>query len=308
MYKKTITLLLIASFCIVTISLTKQSETNITIGKRLFFDPILSSNKKISCGSCHKPEFAFADTVALSDGVDGKTARNTPSVNNMSARPYLFWDGRAATLEAQAWFPIEDKHEMNLPRAEAIKRLNASAEYIALFKKVYHAKPNEKNIANALASYQRTLETSGSVFDKYINGETETLDETVSNGRKLFIGKGKCFDCHFSPDFTGDEFKNIGLYNGLDLNDKGRFNISKNTDDIGKFKVPGLRNVSNTAPYMHNGMFSNLEQVVEFYNNPNLVVNNSIGRDSILSQPLNLTETEKKELVAFLNALTDPKK
>lgn len=117
--------------------------------------------------------------------------------------------------------------------------------------------------------------------------------------------KGKCFDCHFSPDFTGDEFRNIGLFNGKNLNDAGRFAISKDSLDLGKFKVPGLRNIAVTAPYMHNGMFKTLEEVIDYYDQPNRLMPDAIGRDTLLAQPLNLSLEEKADLKAFLEALTD---
>jgi len=124
-------------------------------------------------------------------------------------------------------------------------------------------------------------------------------------GREVFMNKGKCFDCHFSPDFTGDEFRNVGLYTGKErFADSGRFEITKDSADLGKFKVPGLRNVAVTAPYMHNGMFKTLEEVIEFYDQPDKFVTGSINRDTLV-RPLNLTPQEKSDLKAFLEALTD---
>jgi cytochrome c peroxidase len=279
-----------------------------TLGKTLFFDPILSSNKTISCASCHKPSLAFADSVAFSTGVNGLSKRNTPSVMNMSQRSALFWDGRANTLENQSWFPIQDATEMNLSKKEAIARLRKSEKYVLMFKQVYNALPTAKNIAQALAAYERTLESTGAPFDAYMQGNATVISDAAKRGHKLFVGKAKCFDCHFGPDFTVDDFKNIGLYNGTTLADKGRYNSTKNEKDIGKFKVPGLRNVALTAPYMHNGMFPNLRAVVDYYNNPTTVVRNAIGTDVILTQPLNLSNQECEDLVAFMNTLTDIKK
>ncbi|MBC7413187.1 MAG: cytochrome-c peroxidase [Bacteroidia bacterium] len=278
------------------------------LGKILFFDPILSGNKTISCASCHNPNLAFADSVAFSIGVNGFSKRNTPSVMNMSQRTALFWDGRAATLENQSWFPIQDSTEMNLSKKEAVFRLRASTNYTQLFKQVYNTLPTAKNIAQALAAYERTLESTGSPFDAYMRGNATAVSDAAIRGHKLFVGKAKCFDCHFGPDFTIDDFKNIGLYNGTTLTDKGRYNITKNKKDIGKFKVPGLRNVSLTGPYMHNGMFANLRAVVNYYNNPTQIVHSAIGTDDILAQPLNLSNQECEDLVAFMNTLTDIKK
>ena len=136
---------------------------------------------------------------------------------------------------------------------------------------------------------------------------TDTLSFSVSakRGREIFLGKGKCFDCHFGPDFTGDDFKNIGLFNGKDLNDSGRYVITRDPADLGSFKVPGLRNVAVTKPYMHNGMFKTLKEVIDYYDMPDKFVSNSINRDTLLARPLHLTPQEKKDLEAFLNSVTD---
>lgn len=284
----------------------KKIKEKSDLGEVLFFDPILSSDSSISCASCHKPEFAFADNVAFSTGVGGKkTARNTPSAMNMSARDKFFWDGRAATLAEQALGPIQNPDEMNLPIESAIKRLKRSPFYSKMFSKFYADGITPQNLGDAIASYEELLETDNSLFDKFRNDEKVPFSESARRGNVIFNEKGKCFDCHFSPDFTADEFKNIGLYNGLNLNDPGRFGISKDSADMGKFKVPGLRNVAVTAPYMHNGMFKTLREVIDYYDNPDKFVNNSINRDTLLNKPLNLSEQEKVDLENFLNALTD---
>jgi cytochrome c peroxidase len=162
-----------------------------------------------------------------------------------------------------------------------------------------------ENLAIALAAYIRTLETSDTPFDRWMQDKPKPMSEAAVRGREVFMVKGKCFDCHFSPDFTGDEFRNIGLYNGRDLKDPGRFTVSRDSADLGKFKVSGLRNVSVTGPYMHNGMFATLEEVIDYYDNPDRFVQNALGRDTLLARPLNLTQQEKTDLKAFLDALTD---
>jgi cytochrome c peroxidase len=277
------------------------------LGELLFFDPILSATRTISCASCHIPAFGFADTSAVSTGIHGrKGTRNAPSCTNLAERPYFFYDGRAATLPDQIHFPIENKDEMGLPYAEAVARVSASKTYLARFKKVYGAPPNGKNLAQALAAYMTTLETSNTPFDRFMNGDSTAISVSAQRGRELFMSpRAKCFDCHFSPDFTGDEFRNIGLFDGQRLNDSGRFTISKDMNDIGKFKVPGLRNVAVTAPYMHNGMFRTLRQVLNYYNDPFKTVPHPINTDSLLLQPLNLTETEITDLENFLITLSD---
>lgn len=281
-------------------------RTKADLGKKLFNDPILSLDRSVSCASCHKPEFAFADTTAFSKGIFGTlTFRNTPSVLNMKSRPHYFWDGRASTLEEQALMPIENPDEMGLPLDSAIARLNNSEEYTRLFKKIYGRKPNRKNLASAFAAFERTLETVDSKFDDWANGLIE-LSPEEERGRLLFTGsKAKCFDCHFMEDFTDDRFKNIGLYDGEELKDVGRFGITKDSADLGKFKTPGLRNIAVTAPYMHNGMFETLDQVMAYYNTPGHFVDKPINIDSSLAKPLGLTPQERKDIVAFLHTLTD---
>jgi len=311
--KKTFLLFLIAALIVIASTAFFEEEnteiqTKAGLGKKLFSEKILSKDSSISCASCHKPQFAFADTVAFSVGIQGKlTKRNTPSVLNMKNRPYYFWDGRASTLEDQSLMPIQNPDEMGLPIEEAIKRLNQSKEYRQLFQKIFGQKPDAKNLAAAFSAYEKTLETVDSKFDDWSNS-IKNLSASEERGRELFVGdKAKCFDCHRMEDFTTDDFKNIGLYNGKDLNDAGLFNITNKETDKGKFKTPGLRNVAVTAPYMHNGMFKTLEEVVEYYNNPQKFVTNSINIDDALKSPLNLTEKEKKDLVSFLKTLTDKK-
>lgn len=281
-------------------------KTKSELGKLLFSDTILSSDHSVSCASCHKSSHAFADSVPFSTGVGGKlTRRNTPSVTNMLARNVYFWDGRINTLEEQALQPIQNPDEMNLPLGEAIIRLNNDKNYHAWFNKIFNSDPNEKNLGEAIAAYEQTLETAHSRFDKHLNGKGNFLTGPELHGREIFLDKGKCFDCHFTPDFTADEFKNIGLYNGINLDDAGRFEVTHDSSDLGKFKVPGLRNIAITAPYMHNGMFKTLREVIEYYNNPDSTINNSINRDKESIQQLHLTEQEKNDLEAFLRSLTD---
>lgn len=284
----------------------KEPSNKEELGELLFFDPILSRDKSISCASCHKPEFAFGDNVALSFGVDSaQGARNAPSAMNVSSRSFFFHDGRAETLEDQAIGPIENPVEMDLPINEAVKRVNEDAEYAKFFMKIFGKKATRENLAEAIASYERTLETGDTPFDHYMQGEEEAMSESAKRGQEIFNEKGKCFDCHFGPDFTGDEFRNIGLYNAKDLSDAGRFAVTKDSSDIGRFKVPGLRNIAITAPYMHNGMFRTLREVIDFYNDPKQFVKGSVNIDTLLKKPLNLSEQEKQDLEAFLHALTD---
>lgn len=284
----------------------RAPQTSEDLGRLLFEDVILSSDQSVSCASCHIPAFAFSDTSAVSLGVGGqKGTRNTPAVTNMSARSSFFWDGRAATLEDQVVQPIENPVEMNLPLPMALERLRGSARYNRFFQAIYGRPADTLALADALASFIRTLETGNTPFDRWMRGDAAAMSASAARGREVFMTKGKCFDCHFSPDFTGDEFRNIGLFDGKALNDTGRFAITKDSADLGKFKVPGLRNIAVTAPYMHDGSFRTLREVIDYYDQPDKFVTHSFNRDALLAQPLNLTEAEKRELEAFLLALTD---
>lgn len=277
------------------------------LGEKLFFDPILSQDSSLSCAGCHKPNFAFADTLAISPGVGGALGtRNAPSVMNMAFRDLMFYDGRAKDIIDQVHFPIEDPAEMNLKMATAIQRLQMHPQYKKWFEQLFPDGITAANIATSIAAYERTLETDNSPFDRYMNGDRSALSESAKRGRKIFLSeKAKCFDCHFGPDFTGDDFRNIGLYDEKVYVDKGRYLVTKNPEDLGKFKVPGLRNIAITGPYMHDGSFKTLRDVIEYYNNPYKFVADPINMDSLLVKPLELSEDEKLDLEAFLRALTD---
>jgi cytochrome c peroxidase len=286
----------------------KDDLTEAQLGEKLFFDPILSADNSISCATCHKPEFAFADSATFSLGFHGELSeRNTPSVMNMLARPYFFYDGRVTTLEEQVFHPIRNPKEMNLDISKAVKRLNNNDLYKKYFKKIYRHKPDSLHLGKAIAAYIRTLESDGSApIDLYLNTKNrKAMSDAQIRGHGIFINKGKCFDCHFSPDFTGDEFRSIGTYDGKKYTDTGRFAITKDSADLGKFKTPSLRNIALTAPYMHNGMFRTLEEVIDYYDNPSKFVANPINLDTLMQKPLNLSQDEKSDLLAFLKALTD---
>ncbi len=278
------------------------------LGEKLFFDPILSRDSSISCASCHKPEFAFADNLPTSPGVFHRNGtRNTPSVMNLVDRNAYFWDGRASSLEEQALGPMENMVEMDFPLTLSVRRLARNPYYSASFRKIYGSRPTKELIGRAIAAYEETLETSDTPFDDFVrDGDSSALNASQKRGLEIFNNKGKCFDCHFGVDFTGnDQFKNIGLFNGKNLNDSGRFLISRRPQDIGAFKIPGLRNVAQTAPYMHNGMFKTLDEVIDFYNKPDDFVPDAINRDTIMHKPLGLSAEEKADLKNFLLALSD---
>jgi cytochrome c peroxidase len=284
----------------------EEVSTKEELGEKLFSDPILSRGKAISCASCHLPAFAFADTAAFSIGDKGtRVARNSPALTNLSGRTDFFWDGRAASLEDQVLGPLAARDEMDLPIEEAVARLKKDTYYNAAFQKIFKAEVNAKNVLSAIAAFERTLETIDTPYDRYLDGDEKALSAAAVRGRMLFIGKANCALCHSGEDFTADRFKSIGLFNGKELTDAGRFKITGDSAHIGLFKVPGLRNVAVTAPYMHNAMFKTLREVVQYYNTPDKFVNNSINRDLSLGSNLNLSEGDVDDIVAFLEALTD---
>jgi len=288
-------------------SAPSRTQIRVELGRRLFFDPVLSSDRTVSCASCHKPELAFADDRPVSPGVGGKTGtRNTPTVMNSSGRTAFFWDGRAETLEDQALFPIANPVEMALPVDEAIARLNADESYAAQFQQAYGGPATPRTLGRALAAFQKTLDTANSPYDRYVHGDDNAISDSARRGRLIFIGRGKCAECHSGEDFTSDRFRNIGLYDGEKHNDPGRGAITKRPEDNGHFKVPSLRNVAVTAPYMHDGQFKTLREVIDYYDDPDrFVPGGAKGRDASMSAKLGLTEQEKVDLEAFLRALTD---
>jgi cytochrome c peroxidase len=183
--------------------------------------------------------------------------------------------------------------------------LKQDAFYSAAFQKIFKTEVNQKSLVSAIAAFERTLETTDTPYDRYLDGDEKAMSVSAVRGRILFIGKAGCATCHSGEDFTADRFKNIGLFNGKELTDPGRFKVTKDSAHIGLFKVPGLRNVAVTAPYMHNAMFKTLKEVVQYYNTPDKFVNNSINRDLSLGSSLNLSDGEVDDIVAFLEALTD---
>jgi cytochrome c peroxidase len=277
------------------------------LGKLLFFDPVLSKDSTVSCASCHRPGYAFADTSAVSIGVDDrKGTRNTPTAMNLRLGKSFFWDGRSKTLEEQALAPIENPNEMNLPIDEAVVRLRNSRKYNNYFLAIFKDQPSTNNLAVAIAAFERTLETSDSPFDNWkFSDDSNAVSDAAKRGFVIFNEKGKCVKCHFGADFANDEFRNIGLFNGKNLNDSGRAVITGKPEDIGRFKISSLRNIGITAPYMHNGLFKTLDEVIDFYDDTKKVIPNAINKDSVLIDPLGLTKKEKLDLKAFLLSLTD---
>jgi cytochrome c peroxidase len=302
------------------------SAERASLGKKLFFDPVLSANTRRSCASCHKPELAFTDGLPKSVSMDGKSMldRNAPSLINAAIQGRLFHDARTMNLETQADEVLGNPLEMHHDFSSSVGKLKRSPEYVKLFKDAFAGTQDTfisaHSLLLAIAEYERTLVSFNSRFDKTMRGEAQLLASNEFEGFQLFITKGKCAGCHFIPLFSGTippEYK-VSEWEVLgtpDVNDRakakldadpGRAGVHKTSLYRHAFKTPGLRNVALTAPYMHNGVFSTLEEVMEFYNVGGGkgwsldVPNQSLDADS-----LQLTKTEIQNIIAFLNALTD---
>ncbi len=273
------------------------------LGRRLFFDKILSRDRSVSCGSCHLPTEGFADPgAALSLGVHGRFAkRNSPTLTNVAFGTSFMSEGGVPTLELQAISPIVSENEMDMTAAEIETRLSIDTLYLRLFRQAYGEGPiTFSGVTKALATYERTLLSMNSPYDRWQAGESDALSPSAKRGAAIFLGeKGDCWHCHAPPLFTDRDFHNTGL--DFVLTDLGRALVTGRTSDEGSFKTPTLRNIGVTGPYMHDGRFTTLRQVVEHYNaggkpHPNV---------SALIRPMGLTDGELNDLVNFLEALTD---
>jgi cytochrome c peroxidase len=277
------------------------TEARAQLGKRLFFDKALSRTREIACASCHEQKHAFADPRAVSTGVEGrKGKRNAPALANLAWNLSFFWDGRVDLLEEQVGKPIEDALEMDLPLTEAAARVSADEAYRAAFAAAYGGPPTEVALRRALASFVRTIVSGGSSYDRYLRGDTTVLSAPERQGMAIFMGeKGGCFHCHSPGPLTNEGFFNNGSFD--EGGDVGRKAVTGRSGDLGKFKVPGLRNVAVSAPYMHDGSVATLEAVVDQY------ARGGRGHPSTDPQisPLSLSAVEQAALVAFLRALTD---
>jgi cytochrome c peroxidase len=279
-----------------------QTEAKVELGRMLFFDPRLSKDNTISCASCHVPAAGFADPRQFSLGMGGQQGgRNAPTVLNTGYQTLQFWDGRAGSLEEQALGPVQNPIEMAETPPNVVKKLKAVPEYRKRFKEVFGTEVTKEGIARAVAAFERTVVSTNSAFDKYVAGDKKALSDSAQRGLALFPGKARCVSCHNGPNFTDNKFHNIGVPQvGPLKEDLGRYAVTKQDKDRGAFKTPTLRSVALTAPYMHDGVFKTLEEVIEFYNKGG---ESAAGKDTLITA-LNLTAQEKKDLVEFLKSLT----
>lgn len=278
------------------------SVVKATLGKMLFFDPRLSSAQNMNCASCHNPSFGWEQPTAKSVGAQATPLRrNSPTLLNMAwATDRLFWDGRAHSLEDQAQGPIESEVEMNQPLSSVVARLKNIDEYQHWFDKAFPGEGiNKATVVKAIATYERTIVATEAPFDRWIKGDEKAISASAKQGFNLFTGKAKCITCHSGWNFTDNQFHDVGLPGYEDL---GRYEITGDIKDKFGFKTPTLRNITQRAPYMHDGSIPDLAGVIDHY------IQGGIPRDSLspLMQPVPLTSQEKSDLIAFLKTLTGP--
>ncbi|MFQ5431832.1 MAG: cytochrome-c peroxidase [Nitrospinota bacterium] len=278
-----------------------MTKNKIELGRALYFDVRLSANNTISCATCHAPNMAFTDNQPVSLGINRQKGRlSSPTVINRAFSEEQFWDGRAVSLEEQAKGPLINPVEMGNPNHDyVINKLKNIDGYVRWFKKVFNNDVNINDLAKAIASFERTVVSGNSRVDRYNMGDETALTDSEKRGLVLFREKGSCNKCHSGSNFSDEMFHNIGVgWEDGEIN-LGRYSVTKNARDIGAFKTPTLREISKTAPYMHDGRFATLEQVMDFYiqggeQNPFL--------DTFMKK-LEIKEHEKNDIVAFLKAL-----
>jgi cytochrome c peroxidase len=278
------------------------SADKVALGRRLFAEPLLSRDRRLSCAGCHDPGRAFSDGKPVAVGAFGRRGtRNVPTLINRGYGGSFFWDGRAGSLEKQVLQPIHDPKEMDMTLADVVARLKGTDRYPKLFQAAFGRDLNADDLARVLASYVRTILSGDSPYDRYISGEREALSAEAREGLELVRGKAHCTACHVGPNLTDEGFHNTGVaWRDGRLLDPGRYAVTGKEADRGAFKTPTLREAARTAPYMHDGSLETLEEVIDYYDrggnrNPHL--------DAELP-PLHLTAEEKQALVAFLRALS----
>jgi cytochrome c peroxidase len=278
----------------------RLTSAKIALGRRLFNDRRLSRDGSLSCAGCHDPRRAFVDGRRVAQGVDGARGdRNVPIIVNRAWGASFFLDGRASTLEQQVLQPILDPRELGMT-TDAMLAVTRSGRYRSRFRVAFGSEPTMEYVARALASYVRTILAGDSPYDRYLAGDRSALSEAAQRGLALFRGKAGCTGCHISSNLTDEQFHNTGVAwrTGAPA-DEGRARVTGAAEDRGAFKTPTLREVSRTAPYMHDGSFATLDQVIDYYDrggqkNPWL--------DTRL-RPLHLSAIEKQDLLVFLGTL-----
>jgi cytochrome c peroxidase len=267
------------------------------LGKKLFYDPVLSVDFSISCATCHKPELAFSDDQATTNGVENRPGtRNSPSLTNVAYHPYYTREGGVPTLEMQILIPIQEHNEFGFNIVEACERLKEITEYVEMTEDAFGTEMTPFALTRALATFERTLISGNSPYDLHNRGDA-SLSSSALKGMTLFnSSKTNCSSCHSGFNFTDYSFRN----NGYDSGDIGRMRLTLDSADYAHFKVPSLRNIELTVPYMHDGSFSSLREVINHYN----AGGSSDLKDPLL-QPLGLSDSEIGDIINFLKSLTD---
>jgi cytochrome c peroxidase len=273
------------------------TPAKIELGKQLYFDPRLSRDNTVSCASCHDPKKGWSNGERFATGIGGqKGGRSAPTIINAGYQYFQFWDGRALELEGQALGPIQNPIEMDLTLTELVAKLNKIGGYRKQFQEVFGTEVTSDGVAKAIASFERTVLSGDAPYDRFKAGDKTALSEAAERGRQVFFNKASCSACHAGANFTDGGYHNIGV--GIDDKepDAGRQAVTKLLGDRGSFKTPTLREIARTAPYMHDGRFATLEEVVEYYDKggtPNPQLDEEIF-------PLKLTAEQKADLVTFL--------
>ncbi|MDG1333805.1 MAG: cytochrome c peroxidase [Crocinitomicaceae bacterium] len=280
------------------------SEAKIELGRKLFFDTRLSKGDEIACVSCHRPDFAFTDRLPVAQGVEGRqTERNSPSLLNAGYLPTVMFDAHIETLEKQVIVPIQEHSEMDMNMKTLLAKLRAVPEYAKAAKEIFNRDFDAWVLTRSISAFQRSLVSLDSRFDQYYyQKDKSAMNDSEKRGWKVFSDKLYCTECHAPPMFTNYQPINNGIYSeyGEDK-DKGRFRIHHDSTDIGKFKVPSLRNISLTYPYMHDGSMNDLEDVISHYSKGG---NPHVNKDERII-PFTLTQEEQTDLLNFFEALTD---
>ncbi|MEM8583854.1 MAG: cytochrome c peroxidase [Bacteroidota bacterium] len=297
------------------------SAAGLDLGRRLFYDKGLSANGTVSCASCHRPELAFTDGLPLAMGIEGRrSTRNVPGLTNIGYNHFsLFWDGRSPSLEEQALHPLTDPNEMGGHWPDILDYLRADGEYVSAFSVAFDLSDDveitPELVGRALAQFQRSLISHQSKYDRVLRGEAEFtaqelrgwaifFDRAEEGGEFVDLPTAECAHCHAAPHFSNQQFFNNGIDQAPQLTefaDPGRGGVTGSVSDNGMFRTPSLRNVALTAPYMHDGRFTTLEEVLEHYNQGGEYAPNR----SPNVRPLGLTKQDKADLLVFLQTLTD---
>jgi len=277
-----------------------QTDQKILLGKRLYFDTRLSKDNTISCATCHDPARGWSDAGPTSKGINSQMGgRRSPPVSNSAYSLLQFWDGRAPSLEEQAKGPIQNPIEMGNTHTEMLRTVNDIPGYVEEFQRVFGTGPiTVDQVAAAIASYERTVDTTDSPFDRFVRGDVSALTPLEKQGLEIFNGKGHCTACHWGGNLSDGRFHNLGV-EPIDpaKPDSGRYVVTKNAADIGAFKTPTVRDASLRAPYLHTGKEKTLEDVVRLYDRGG---GSSAENLDPLMVPLGLSEKEIQALVAFM--------